>query len=264
MKNGESTAIKARGASLVNESPYNGGAIIACMYSVFFGTDTVGARQSARAAAATVVADTGALLAVIDGDNYRPGVVADALGSASLFGEPQCYLIDTPSADDTFFTEVVEGLSALKESVHQFFIIEGALLAADKKRYEKHAARMEEVKAAAAERYNTFALADSLAKRDKKTLWVQLQEVRALGIPAEEVIGILWWQVKSLLLAARTSSAAEAGMKDFPYQKAKRALSAFKPGELETLAESLLLVYHDGHGGVRDIDMALERWVLGV
>lgn len=234
------------------------------MYSVFFGTNTVATRQAARQAAARVVGDTGATLTVLDADSYRPGVVADALGSTSLFGEPQCYLIDTPSSDEVFAEEVGARLKELSESTHQFFIIEGALLAPQKKRYEKYAARMEEAKAAAAERYNVFALADSLAKRDKKTLWVQLMEVRALGIPAEEVIGILWWQVKSMLLAQKTTSATEAGMKDFTYQKAKRALQGFKPGELERLAETLLLAYHDGHSGVRDIDTALEGWVLGV
>ncbi len=61
-----------------------------------------------------------------------------------------------------------------------------------------------------------------------------------------------------------TDSAEVAGMKDYPYQKAQRSLSAFKPGELETLSHSLLRVYHDGHGGVRDIDAALELWVLGL
>ena len=51
-------------------------------------------------------------------------------------------------------------------------------------------------------------------------------------------------------------------MKDFPYNKAKRALSNFKSDDLEVLSASLLKVYHDGHGGMRDIDEGLEEWVL--
>jgi hypothetical protein len=51
-------------------------------------------------------------------------------------------------------------------------------------------------------------------------------------------------------------------MKDFPYNKAKRSLTKFTPGDVTTLSQSLLELYHDGHGGIRDIDLALEEWVL--
>ena len=59
-------------------------------------------------------------------------------------------------------------------------------------------------------------------------------------------------------------TAAEAGMKDFPYQKAKRALLRFKPGEIEAKARKLLVLYHKGHRGEVDLDLALEEWVLRV
>ena len=121
---------------------------------------------------------------------------------------------------------------------------------------------MEEYKAAAAERFNAFGMADSLSRKDKKTLWLQLQDAKQANLSAEEIIGTLWWQLKSMRLAKNTNSAAEAGMKDFPYNKAKRALSAFKDGELESLSRGLLTVYHEGHLGKVDIDIALERWML--
>jgi hypothetical protein len=89
-----------------------------------------------------------------------------------------------------------------------------------------------------------------------------LQEALREGAQAEEIIGILWWQLKMLRLAAKTKTAAEAGVKDFPYNKAKRALAGFKSGEVDTLARSLLALYHDGHAGKRYINVALEEWVL--
>ena len=53
-------------------------------------------------------------------------------------------------------------------------------------------------------------------------------------------------------------------MKDFPYQKAKRALVNFKEGDIEHLTRTLIAVYHDGHGGKRNLNDALEAWVLSV
>lgn len=234
------------------------------MLQVYCGNDVERVRAAAIAAAHanTSGASSEVTITTIDADTFQPGMIADALGAVSLFGGEERYLLDMPSDTADFAAEVHANLVALAESTNVFVVIEGALLAAAKKPYQKHAALFEEYKKTSEQQVNPFALADSLAKKDKRTLWLQLQDMRHNGFPAEELIGILWWQLKSLRLAAQTNSAAEAGMKDFPYNKAKRSLSTFKAGELEALSESLLNVYHDGHNGSRDIDLALERWVL--
>ncbi len=105
---------------------------------------------------------------------------------------------------------------------------------------------------------------EALATKDKRKLWVLLQEARLAGQRDEDIIGLLWWQLKALRLAKITRNADEAGMKEFPYSKAKRALGKFGDGEVEKLSHSLLELYHDGHAGRRDMDMALEEWVLSI
>lgn len=231
------------------------------MLKVFYGTDVVAVRQAAFTCA-NEYEERGATLATIDSDTFVPGTLKDAVGAVSLFGDETIYVIDTPSDNKDLEGEVTEQLEVMGESGNVFLLIEGSLLAPSKKTYAKHASSMEEYKGDKAERFNTFAFADALAKKDKKSLWIHLQNARAGGIATEEIIGVLWWQLKALLLAQKTSSAAAAGMKDFPYNKAKRALSTFKDGELDTLSLSLLTLYHDGHGGIVDIDEALEKWLL--
>ncbi|MBP9843102.1 MAG: hypothetical protein KBC62_03795, partial [Candidatus Pacebacteria bacterium] len=112
--------------------------------------------------------------------------------------------------------------------------------------------------------FNTFTIAEALAKKDKRQIWVLLQQARLLGIRDEETIGILWWQLKALRLAKRTNTPDEANMKEYPFKKAKQALRNFKDGEVEALSRSLLELYHLAHQGKRDMDMALEEWVLKV
>jgi len=200
---------------------------------------------------------------IVDAGNYAPGLIADALGASSLFGGSECFLIDTPADNADLAEEVQENLAAMAESANTFIILEGALLAPAKKTYVKHATtEPQEFMAEKTERFNTFAMADALANKDRRQLWVLLQEAKLNGLAAEEIIGMLWWQMKALRLAQMTNSANEAGMKDFPYNKAKRSLSKFQDGEVAQLSHSLLSLYHDGHSGVRDIDLALERWVL--
>ncbi len=229
------------------------------MLKVFFGTDEIATRQAAQA---YVAEQAEATIERVSAENFVPGLLEDLAEANSLFGGEQVVVLDTPSQSSDFNETVLEKLSLWAGSAHTFVVIEKGLLAPVKKKYTKYAESMEEFTAEKAERFNTFAMADALAKKDKKQLWFLLQEAKATGQSAEEIIGVLWWQLKSLRLAATTSGASEAGMKDFPYNKAKRSLSNFKAGEVAKLSSDLLTIYHDGHAGVKDIDIALERWLL--
>lgn len=230
------------------------------MLRVFYGNDAVASRKEAFAAAH----DAHAVPLVIDAESYAPGVCREAVGSVSLFGDTPACILDTPSADDAFFAEVDALLEDMQSSAKLFIVIEGPLLAAQKKRYERYAESCSAYTKESSERFNVFGMADALARKDKKSLWLMLQDAKQAGLSGEEIIGTLWWQLKSLRIAAKTKTAAEGGMKDFPYNKAKRSLAAFKEGELSAISRSLLAVYHDGHIGVRDIDLSLERWVLSL
>lgn len=231
------------------------------MLEVYFGNDTDAVRKAVQVRSASLK-QASIEMSSIDIDNYTPGILADAVGANSLFGVELGFVLDTPSDEEVFNEEVMNHLAEMAESNHVFLIIEGVLLAPAKKKFAKHATTVEEFKKAASERFSTFSLADALANKNKKQLWMLLQEARLAGESAESIIGILWWQLKALRLALQTSTPEEAGMKAFPYNKAKRSLPKFKDGELNQLSITLLGVYHDGHAGLVEIDDALEAWVL--
>ena len=231
------------------------------MYVVFFGTDRGGVRDEATKYVDANMPEDGKLTTIEAGE-FVSGQVTDALGATSLFGGSEWFILDAPASHPDFTEEVQNTLAELAESPNTFIILEDKLLAPAKKKYSKHAAEITEFASGKTEKFNVFLLVDALAEKDKRRLWVLLQEARLNGSRAEEVVGILWWQLKSLRLASLTNSAGEAGMKDFPYNKAKRALNKFSDGELNKLSQSLLELYHDGHAGMNDMDLALEEWVL--
>ncbi len=233
------------------------------MLYVFCGNDTSEVRREAFLLVHAKEAD-GARARRISSEEYVPGIFTDLLGAVSLFGEKEVYLIDTPSQASDMYEDVLQNLEAFSESTNTFLILETTLLAPEKKKFAKYAENLVEVKSATAVRYNPFSMADALASKDKKNLWLLLQDAKRAGLSAEEIIGTLWWQLKSLRIAKVTKNAEEAGMKDYSYNKTKRALSAFKVGEIESLSRSLLVVYHEGHSGVRDTDLALEKWILQI
>ncbi len=231
------------------------------MLYVFFGTDTEVVRIRAREKVSSLGKDAGERVLRISSDMYTSGMLADIAGSTSLFGEPQIVVLDMLSENQDAFTEASALFPVLAASPHTFVCIEGSLPVAVQKECKAHAKVCEEIKKES-EKLDVFALCDALILRDKKRLWLLYTSLAREGVPAEEIIGILLWQLKLLRLAERTGSPEEAGQKSYPYQKAKRALSAFKKGEVDTLSRALLTIYHEGHAGKRDINLALESWIL--
>jgi DNA polymerase III delta subunit len=232
------------------------------MLYVFFGSDMSTVRERARERASQI-ANGGEVAHVIASD-HRPGILREHAGSVSLFGSNTVTIIDTFSEDADAFDALIEDLPLLAESAHAFVVIESALGAGDKKTFQKHAAEYIEAAAEKKERFNLFALTDAFLERDKKSLWLLFTKAQQAGVSSEEIAGLLFWQVKTLRLVARVKNADEAELKPFVYTKAKRGLKRFKPEELERFSRELMTLYHDGHLGIRDMDLALERWVLSV
>lgn len=233
------------------------------MLTVFYGNDTVTVRREAMLLIDAYV-EKGYTPVRYSAEQYSEGMITNLLQADSLFGEKEVIVFDTPSEEIEFYEDITAVVIELASSTVPFVIIEQSLLATQLKVFTKAGATVQEAKKAGIQKFNTFSMADVLLARDKKTLWILLQEARHAEVASEEIIGILWWQLKTLRLTYVTSNADEAGVKDFPYNKAKRAQSKFSKEELDKLSYSLLEVYHDGHGGRRDIVTALEGWVLGV
>jgi len=233
------------------------------MLELFYGNDTVAVRKEAMALLDTYM-EKGYTVARYSVEQYETGLVTHLLQANSLFESKEVFLFDTPSEDASFYEAVCSFASELSSSSLCFIVLEQAQNAAQVRAFTKAGATTHECKKTSGGSFNTFAMADALLARDKKMLWILLQEARRLGVASEEIIGILWWQLKTLRLTYVTANAGEAGVKDFPYNKAKRAQNKFNAEEVSVLSRSLLEVYHDGHAGRRDIVTALEVWVLAL
>lgn len=233
------------------------------MLIVFYGANEIKVREALSSQLDSLKESDPSLLTIrVEADGYVPGQLANFLGSTSLFGEKYAYVLDTPTLSEEFWSEVESLAPDLASSSQTFILVEKSLLVGPKKILTANATTITEYKSETGESFNPFQLADALLRKDKRTLWLLLQEAIKNDLPAEEIIGVLWWQIKTLRLAMLTNNASEAGVKDFPYNKAKKAIGSFKTGEVEGLALSLLTLYHAGHAGERDIDLALEGWVL--
>ncbi len=111
---------------------------------------------------------------------------------------------------------------------------------------------------------NVFKLAEYFGARDKKNLWKFFVELKKENIPAEEIHGILWWQLKSILLTLGAKTAEEAGLKSFVFSKAKGFARNFKEEELQHLADMFVVIYHEAHRGNSNLYDELEKIILEI
>ena len=109
---------------------------------------------------------------------------------------------------------------------------------------------------------NVFALTDAFAAGDRKKSWILYRQMIEDGASAEEIHGILSWQARALVLASKTKSALDSGLKPFVYTKAKQAAARFKEGQANQLSRDLVTLYHQSRMGEGTLEDLLEVFLL--
>lgn len=202
-------------------------------------------------------------------ENFEPGMLDELIGSQGLFVARLIIELDTLFTNAEYKTAILDNLTRLAASENIFIILEEKLLKTELRAFEKHAEKISEYSVAdgaIVKKGKTgappFALADALARRDKKELWALYIQHTTAGVAAEELHGLLFWQIKMMLLATITPSAEAAGIKSFVYNKARAAAVNFSTTELQALSRKMVSIYHDAHRGLGDLNILLERCIL--
>jgi DNA polymerase III delta subunit len=208
-----------------------------------------------------------ALFYRITTQNYEENPLSFLVAGQGLFASKYIVLYDNVFESKEIKGEIVEALKEIKESENIFIFLEKDL---DKKTLDKitkHAEKVQEFEQkekAKKKEYNPFAISDALLSRDKKRLWMLLMEAKKKGNAAEEIHGIIWWQVKALKLASLSKDAKEAELTPFVFSKAKTAAKNFYEKEIGTMLFDLVTMYHEAHRGEVDLWVEMERWGLRV
>ena len=228
------------------------------MLSVFLGDDVVRAKAEAilRAQGREVVrlGDGEVPLEALPTYLEQQGMFAPAV---AIIADRQ---LETAEQKEFVLTHA----EACKKSDTLVICIQPELDAATKKKLEAYATieLFETVKPIETPPPNAFALVDALQVGDRKRAWILYRQLIESGSSAEEVHGTLAWAARSVVLASRTQSATEAGMKPYPYDKAKRVARSLKPGEAESQSAELVRLYHDARLGKGSLEDLLEAYVL--
>lgn len=247
------------------------------MIYFYYGTDSESARKKAKITVDSLIAKKPEAFVVKIGDeDISEGQILELASGQGLFSSKYIVYFYKTFDNKNNKEVILKNLKEISGSDNIFIFAEGKMDKGALTKIEKNAEKVQEfVKAEKTlnkkeklaligEKIDFFEFADALGKRDKRGLWVLYQDALAEQVPAEEVHGIFYWQVKSMLLGKLCKSAEEAGMKPYPFQKSKEYSRNYKDKELENISSNLVSMYHEAHRGNIDFFIALEKFILGL
>jgi len=237
------------------------------MLYIYHGTNTSKSGDKARALADSLRAKKpDAAFVEINSDNWNPTIIEEHLGGQGLFSNKYIVFLNRVADKEDIRDKVIEMLPDMKESSNIFIVSEGKIKADLAKAFEKHGDKVvvtdDPVGAGSRPEFNIFNLADALGARDRFKAWTIYREAIQNGLESESILGTLFWQAKSMALAAEAKSAGETGLSPFVYSKAKKYSSNYSREEIGRLLERLIVLYHDGHRGLVDLELGTEKFLL--
>ncbi len=203
---------------------------------------------------------------ILDTETFTMPKLESLYSSQGLFEQKHIVILDGLLSDKEAKQSVLGALSQTAGSSSAFLLLDGALDVKTVALIEKHATKtysFGEKKKAEWGNNSTFLIADAYGEKDRKKVWVLFQKAIRAGSSAEEIHGTLFWQMKTIMLAKKTKSAEEAGLKPFPYSKAVLFAKNFSEEEIEEILSRLVDMYHGIRMEGGELETELEKFLLG-
>jgi DNA polymerase III delta subunit len=184
----------------------------------------------------------GNLPVFIPRESLSKEILLDYATSVSLFGESPIIILEGMIKEGNI-TLGTEDLLVLKESLTTFVFMEEKLLAPDVKKYKKYGVFEEFSRPTTKQmpKMNVFDIAEAFSRKDKIGTWILYRNAISKGIQPEEVSGIIFWKIKTMLL---------------------NGAKFFSADELKKISSELVSLYHKAHRGECDFTIGLEQFIL--
>src|SRR3989344_3022704 len=211
---------------------------------------------------------------VFDALTWSEALFDELISAQGLF-TPKSLIYCNKISENTLALEFIRRFApALQKSPNIFLLVEGSdptltsliISHAEKTREFKKVSE----KAPAYEgggRAAFFRVTDACGNRDWQAMWTGIQKLYREGHAPEAIHAVLFWFLKTMLLAKDfegdiEEGAREAGVKVYPFRKALGFSKRFEKNELEDISSALVSMYHDAHWGGLDFDLALGKIIL--
>ncbi|MCC7160678.1 hypothetical protein IT399_03090 [Candidatus Nomurabacteria bacterium] len=139
---------------------------------------------------------------------------------------------------------VLEKLSLMGESENLFIFLESKLNKPILDAFKKARAEVNifELPKEKKEKFDNFLVANAFANKDKLNTWIYFRQAMDVGVGMEEIIGVLFWKIKDMIL--------------------RKNFSKFKEGELKDFASRISYLLPEARKESRDAESAFEQFLL--
>ena len=139
---------------------------------------------------------------------------------------------------------VLEKLELMGQSENDFIFLEGKLNKPILDAFKKARAELNifELPKAKKEKFDNFLVANAFGAKDKLNLWIYFRQAMDLGVGMEELVGVLFWKIKEMLL--------------------KKDFRKFSEAELKNFASRLSSLLPEARQAGRDAESAFEQFLL--
>lgn len=139
---------------------------------------------------------------------------------------------------------ILNKLNLIEKSGNDFVFLEGKLNKPILDAFKKARAEINvfELTKEKIEKFNSFLLADAFRQRDKLNLWIYFRQAIENEVSLEELVGILFWKAKDMLLKKNFNKFSEEELKNIAGKLSYLLPEARKEGkEAEAVLEQFLL-----------------------
>ncbi len=225
------------------------------MLYVFHGSDVNKSLEKARSLANSLrTKKPDATYVEVIADNWSPSIIDENVGGQGLFSSKYIIFLNRVTENADAKDGLPDLIQIMNESTNAFILLEGKLNADLKKAVDKFAEKVvstdEAVKSFGSRfsnngEFNIFALADAVSSRNDLKSWTLYREAVDGGLEAENIIGVLFWKIKTMISTQKFGG-------------------TWSEIELNRFLTDLIKVYHDGHRGMVDSELAIERMMLSL
>lgn len=202
----------------------------------------------------------------LDRDNWQESRFEEYLNLGGLFNHAHIVYLDNLLGDKDSLSIIEKAKKEIASSPNIFLILEQEMKKKDLDSWKKISASFVEAHIVSnkKEEFNVFSLTEELGRRNKTKLWTLFNEAIIREIPAENLIGVLIWQLRVILISSRSKNPSDSGLSPYVYNKAVAFSRNFKENEVRSMLIELVSIYHNARMSGPDLKKALEHFLLKI
>lgn len=182
----------------------------------------------------------------INRNDFNPTQIESFYSGASLFSALSAIIFQDIFGHEETRDFILEKLKLMGESANFFVFLENKLNKSILDAFKKTRAELNvfELPKAKKEKYDNFLVANAFARKDKLNMWICFREAMDRGVGMEEIIGVLFWKIKDMLV--------------------KKDFHKFSESELKNSASRLSYLLPKARQEGRDAQSVFEQFLLEI